>query len=68
MAHEIPYSVVTVVLTPLDAEGQPQPVHTMVVSGIGAVNPLDLDELTIVWRPDKETGIRFTLIGRKEWV
>jgi hypothetical protein len=63
-----PYCAVAVVLIPLDADGRPQPAHTVTVTGVGGSIVLESDKVMIGWQPDRDTGVRFTLNGAREWI
>jgi len=58
-----PYCAVTVVLVPLDPDGKPQMERTVTLSGVAGPIVTDQEEVMIRWRPDDETGVRFTLTG-----
>jgi len=61
-----PYAAVTVVLVPLDPDGKPQVEHTVTLTGVGGPIITDDQEVMIRWRPDRETGTRFTVNGVRE--
>jgi hypothetical protein len=54
---------VTTILIPLNADGVPSPEGTTVISGIGGPINAEREELTIQWRADRKTGVRYTITG-----
>jgi hypothetical protein len=57
-----PYCAITVVCVPLDEDGKPQTTHTVTFTGVGATLA-EPEEVLIRWRPDRETGVWFTIAG-----
>lgn len=60
-----PYCAVAVALVPLDAEGDPQPEHTVTLIGEATVM-ITMDGIELGWREDRLTGARFVLTGPLE--
>ena len=65
MTEPHPFCAVTVVVVPLDEDGRPVASRTTTVIGIAGVL-VSAEDVTVTWRPDRETGTRFTLCGWRE--
>ncbi len=61
-----PYCAVVVTLIPLDAQGRPCLHSTVTLSGVGGPIEIETDHVMIRWRPDRETGTRFSVQGIRE--
>ncbi len=68
MSAPHPFCAVVVTLIPLDADGRPQPIAPLTLSGTGGPIEIEADHVMIRWRPDRETGTRFTIAGSREWI